>query len=346
MTKATSSLYTLIRRELQEYRSSLVITPFAIAACLSGIMLISVLAADRIAFVGQDIAEALLNAEDDSEITVTIDLSDAENPAFEHHRLDSPSAARPGASEAGAGRSGSAQSATSAQLKGQDVIAGGIDPLLIILNTLMMLVLMAVTANYLLGCLFTDRKDRSILFFKSMPVSDWEQVRAKLMVAFVVAPILFILAALIVQCATVLLSMLLVWRLDMDPVTDVLAHVSALQLLINSVVGWCITALWLAPTYTWLMLASAGAKRTPFLLAVAPVIALFVVEGAFLGTEYFGNAVAAHLPHYAGPQDAVGIYLNGSEWLHIDLLSMAGGLVFSGLAVWLTVVLRRYRFEL
>ncbi|MEM7279372.1 MAG: hypothetical protein AAF385_14755 [Pseudomonadota bacterium] len=190
------------------------------------------------------------------------------------------------------------------------------------------------------------RPDRSILFFKSMPVSDWDQVRAKIIVALIAAPLIFIIAGIIAQFATVLLCILLAWRLNIDPIASVLGHVDALPLVVNSVLGWCVTALWISPVYGGLLLASAAARRSPFLLAVAPVIALFVVEQAFFGTEYFGNAVAAHLPHYLGAQDAVGIYLNGSEWLQIDLLSMAGGLIFAVLAIWATVYLRRYRFEL
>lgn len=347
MTKVTPSIPAMIRRELQEYRSSLVITPFAIAATLSGIMLISVLLADRIAFVGQDVIEAAVNTEGSSEVTLTIDLEDENNLIIQEHRIEPPTTPSKPVTDAANSSSGSAVAPPSAlQKNGADIIAGGLTPLLIVLNTLMMLVLMVVTANYLLGCLFNDRKDRSILFFKSMPVSDWDQVRAKIAVAVVIAPLLFIIAALLAQCVTLLMCMLLVWRLDIDPFSEVLASVDALPLLMNSLIGWCVTALWIAPVYAWLLLASAAAKRSPFLLAVTPVIALFVLEYAFFGTEHFADAVNAHLPHYRGPADAVGIYVNGSEWQHINLLSLAGGLAFAALAICITVYMRRYRFEL
>jgi hypothetical protein len=197
-----------------------------------------------------------------------------------------------------------------------------------------------------LGCLYNDRKDRSILFWKSMPVSDTEQVAAKLLVAFVAAPLVYIIASFFIQIMTSGLSMLLVWRLDMDPNDTILDNIDFLPLLVNPLAAWLVTALWIAPLYAWVMLASAGARRSPFMLAVAPVLALVALEQIFLGSDLVGSAISRHFPHYAGSDDAIGFYFTGNEWAHIDVLKMGQGLLFAAAATWGTVWLRRYRFEL
>ena len=46
-----------------------------------------------------------------------------------------------------------------------------------------------VVAFYLLDCLYAERKDRSILFWKSLPLSDGFTVASKVVVATVVVPL-------------------------------------------------------------------------------------------------------------------------------------------------------------
>ncbi len=106
------------------------------------------------------------------------------------------------------------------------------------------------------------------------------------------------------------------------------------------------TALWVAPVYGWLMLASAFARRSPFLTAVAPVLGLMMIEGLVFGTNYVVSAVVAHIPHYIGGHSVVGFYFDGLYWQQVDMLSLLCGLVFAAGAVVACVYLRRYRFEL
>ena len=50
-------------------------------------------------------------------------------------------------------------------------------------------------AWYLLDCLYADRKDRSVLFWKSLPISDTTTVLSKLGTALIVIPLVYFVAA-------------------------------------------------------------------------------------------------------------------------------------------------------
>lgn len=344
----SSRMYTLVARELQEYRVSLLITPIAIAAALTVIMLASVLLADRISFMGEVVMDSLVKTQGSKQMKLTIAFD--EDSADVNHQYSIREQEEPIADEEwNFSRkwdfNPDHKAEPTAEVEDSDT-TGALNPMFNIMHSFMVLVLVSVTINYLLGSLFHDRKDRSILFWKSMPVSDREQVGAKLLVALIAAPFIYIAASFFSQLITALLSMLLVWRLDMDPAEAILGNIDILPLLVNPLAGWAITALWIAPLYAWIMLASAGARRSPFMLAVAPIIGLVVIERIFVGSDFVGTAVSQHVPHYTGTEDAVGFYINGREWAHIDFLKIGRGLLFAAAAIWMTVWLRRYRFEL
>jgi ABC-2 type transport system permease protein len=217
--------------------------------------------------------------------------------------------------------------------------------ILSVVHAILVLILLLTSVNYLLDSLYSDRKDRSILFWRSMPVGEWEIVLSKLATALVVAPLIYIAISLLLQLAWVLLMMLLVWRMDESPFEVVVQNIDFVALMLDPISGWIMTALLIAPTYAWLLCASALAKRSPFLMAITPVIALFVVEAVFLGSEHWGNAVQNHLPH-ATDSSAVGFYLFGPNWMSVDLLSVGAGLLFTVAALSAAVWLRRHRWEL
>jgi hypothetical protein len=227
----------------------------------------------------------------------------------------------------------------------RDLSGRELNPLLSVVHGILLLVLLITSANYLLSALYDDRKDRSILFWRSMPVSEWQVVLSKFVVALVMAPLLYIAISLLLQLAYVLLMMLLVWRMDQDPFEVVIGNIDFLTLMIDPISGWLLTALWIAPAYAWLLLASAAARRSPFMLAALPIVGLALAEGIFLGSTHVLQAVNNHLPHVSD-SSAVGFYLFGPDWTGIDLLSMGGGLVFCTLALTGAVWLRRHRWEL
>src|ERR1700730_16397507 len=148
------------------------------------------------------------------------------------------------------------------------------------------LVMVIVLSFYLMDCLYQERKDRSILFWKSLPVSDANTVISKLLVAVVVVPLGVYLTAMV--CGVLFQA---VW-----------AARTAAGSLPNIAVGWdtvawlkvqglmlyglVVSILWYAPMAAFLLLVSAWARKNVFLWAsLPPVIAIFMERAAF-GTRY------------------------------------------------------------
>ena len=348
---ATLRRYTLLQKEMQEYKRSLVWTPVAIAAVLTLLMLVSVLVANRITVMSDTFLEVIAQEEFGVSPVLVIDLDDPgtageAGPPGELLEVEvSRPEEAPAEEEWNFSREWRFEPSQRDKPEYEPTEVGSLNPLLSVIHGFLLVFLVLVTVNYLLGCLYNDRKDRSILFWKSMPVSEWEEVLARLAVALVVAPAVYIGVSLLLQMSFVLLAMLLVWRLDMDPFATILDNIHFGDLLLQQVGGWLMTALWVAPIYGWLLLASAFARRSPFLTAIAPVIALVVLESFLFGTNYFITAVVAHIPHYIGGESVVGFYLDGLYWEQVDILGLLSGLVFAVITVAGSVYLRRYRFD-
>ncbi|RLQ23869.1 hypothetical protein DWB85_01575 [Seongchinamella sediminis] len=351
---ASASLrrFTLLQKELQEYKRSLVWTPVVIAVLLTLLMLVSVLVANRITVMTDTFLEVIAQEEFGVSPVVVIDLDDDDDievASAPQQTLEievSPPEETPAEEEWNFSREWRFEPSERDKPDYEPTEVGSLNPVLNVIHGFLLVVLVLVTANYLLGCLYNDRKDRSILFWKSMPVSEWEEVLTRLAVALLVAPAIYICVSLVLQMAFVLLAMLLVWRLDMDPFATILENIYFGDLLLQQVGGWLMTALWVAPAYGWLLLASAFARRSPFLTAVAPVIGLMVLEGIVFGSNHVVSAVVTHIPHYIGGDSVVGFYFDGLYWQQVDLLRMVAGLAFAGITVVASVYLRRYRFDL
>jgi ABC-2 type transport system permease protein len=149
---------------------------------------------------------------------------------------------------------------------------------------------LAVALNYCLDALYSERRDRSILFWKSMPVSDLTTVLSKFAMAMAVIPLIAFAIAFATQLALFLLTcvMLVVKGIDVSTLTSRLPLV---QMTIAMFYGLAVHMLWYAPIYGWLLLVSAWARKAPFLWAVLPVFALFMVEKIAFGTGYVAQLV-------------------------------------------------------
>jgi len=147
---------------------------------------------------------------------------------------------------------------------------------------------------YLLDALYAERKDRSILFWKSMPVSDTATVLSKAFTALVVVPLWIWLLSLVMGLLVFVVVALKVGGTPLAPLGNF--HVGtwfALQatLLLNLLVA----ALWYAPIAAWLLLVSAWAKRAPFLWAVLPPALLALFEDIVFDTSHVAQLIAYRL---------------------------------------------------
>jgi len=341
---------TLTRREMQESRTSLFWTPVLIAIGLIVVMFLSVLLAGRMSAVGDTMLQVLLQEESSRGVDISISIDGVESGRSSTYKIET----REGPVDEGEwdfSRDWEFNPEQGAQLQEElqekmDESGNNLNPILNIVHNLLLLVLFMVSVAYLLGSLYNDRRDRSILFWRSMPVSEWEEVLSKFFIVLIVAPTIYIVASIALQIAYILLAMLLVSQMDMNPVQLVLGNIDFVSLWFNQLAGWVITAIWLAPIYAWLLLASAAAKRSPFMMAIGPLVALVVLERFFLGTDVVVAAVANHLPHFDNEGHSLGFYLVGPDWSAIRYLDGVVGLMFTAAALTAAVYLRRYRFEI
>jgi ABC-2 type transport system permease protein len=144
------------------------------------------------------------------------------------------------------------------------------------------------SAWYLLDCLYADRKDRSVLFWKSLPISDSATVLAKLFTGLIVIPLVYFVAA---DVSTLLMAFIVSVRASSTVGAslwqpDVWLQLQALWLYLIVT-----TAIWYLPFSGWLMVVSAWARRAPMLWSLLPPLAAFLLERWFFGTHILGTAI-------------------------------------------------------
>jgi ABC-2 type transport system permease protein len=134
---------------------------------------------------------------------------------------------------------------------------------------------------YLAGSLFDDRKDRSILFWKSLPVSDGMTVASKLLTACVMVPALFLLAIILTQLALLAIASIYSLLAGVNPFSHIWVPASLPRLWTVMALGMLVQALWLLPIYAWLLFCSSWAPRLPILIAIAIPAGLAIAQHSY-----------------------------------------------------------------
>ena len=147
---------------------------------------------------------------------------------------------------------------------------------------------------YCLDALYGERRDRSILFWKSLPVSDLTSVLAKFSIPMIALPLVAFVVILALQLVmTLVATVALVARgLDASPLWTQMPMLQGTGVLLY---GLATLALWHAPIYAWFLAVSAWARRGPLLWAVLAPLALCVIERIGFGTTYLTRLVVYRL---------------------------------------------------
>ena len=202
---------------------------------------------------------------------------------------------------------------------------------------------------YCVDALYGERRDRSILFWKSLPVSDATTVLAKVLVPLVVLPAFAIVLSVIVQAILMVLGTPIFLAHGMSP-TLLWREYDFVQGRVIMIYGLGATVLWYTPLYAWLLLISAWARRAPMMWVIVPPMALGALERMALGTTHFGNFIKYRLWGAMTaafiPEASNGNVNELSDLDPIKFLSSPGlwsGLLFAGLFLMAAVRLRRNR---
>jgi ABC-2 type transport system permease protein len=206
-----------------------------------------------------------------------------------------------------------------------------------------------VSIIYSLDALYGERRDRSILFWKSLPVSDLTTVLSKASVPLLVLPVVAFVITLATELIMLLLSsvVLLASGLSASTLWGQLALAKIMLMLLYHLV----TAhmLWYAPLYAWLLLISAWAPRAPLLWAALPPFALYIFEKTAFHTSHFvdflnyrfnGGTEAVTNTGGSFPMDP-GLHV--TPGLFLATPGLWGGLVFAAIFLFVAARLRRYR---
>ena len=151
-----------------------------------------------------------------------------------------------------------------------------------------MMVALLIQLYYFLVCLFDERRDMSIYFWRSMPVSDATAISTKLLTGALVIPGIFMLAATVTLVLALVLAFIGCIALSVGYDISIWHVWGSLELFTNVSLVWLSLipfVLWLFPLFAWLMLMSMFANKAPFLWALLPIIILVLVE-AFV-VHYF-----------------------------------------------------------
>ena len=181
-----------------------------------------------------------------------------------------------------------------------------------------------VITFYLLDCLYTERKDRSILFWKSLPVSDRDTVLSKFLVAGVVVPLgVYLLAGVsALICMTIL-------HVRFDAIAWDFSGWARMYSVFF--VGLIACMFWYAPVMAYFMLVSAWARRSVLLWAVLPPVIALLLEAYALESNY----VATFLKYRLGTPQGL-VRPNDPEKLQFGVMHVSEFLAQPGL--WLGLV--------
>jgi len=146
-----------------------------------------------------------------------------------------------------------------------------------------------------LGSLYDERKDNSILFWKSMPVSDLQTILSKLLTVTLVIPFVAIVFAFIFQIFLLIVGSLATIGTDYSAWDILWSATNLPAMILNEIIYVIMYGLWALPVFAWFMFASVIAKRSPLLVASIPVALFALFEGLFFHTRYLIGFISKHL---------------------------------------------------
>jgi ABC-2 type transport system permease protein len=181
--------------------------------------------------------------------------------------------------------------------------------------TLIFLVIMPIYAGwYLLDCLYADRKDRSILFWKSLPISDTQTVLAKLAVGLLIIPAVYVAIA---DLTTLAFDFVISLRIGEWGTSGLWNPKAWFDMQIVWLYAIVTLAVWYLPVAGWFVFVSAWATRAVILWSLLPPLAIFLGERWAFGTHVFGSALLDRLG--VGYGRALHTIGDGSVWKHIKI---------------------------
>ncbi|MCH7820836.1 MAG: ABC-2 transporter permease [Proteobacteria bacterium] len=233
----------------------------------------------------------------------------------------------------------------------------------LLLNTSVLLIAMWIlTIFYSLDALYTERKDKSILFWRSLPITDTEAVLSKLLTAAILIPLVTFVAVIVSHLINLLLTSIwisfeggsashLIW--GSVPLFDTWAAILIVMIA---------APLWASPIIGWFLFVSAWTKRSPLLMAFLPIIVLALLEYVVFRSHLLFAAIGSrtqliNMPIFnvdpsvffndnnfpIHPQDGLSLLAHLDVGKFVTSPGLWAGLAVCGLLVTAAIYVRRYR---
>ncbi len=183
-----------------------------------------------------------------------------------------------------------------------------------------------VQLYYFITCLYDEKRDQSVMFWRSLPVSDAMTIASKAITGAVVIPAIFYSAATALLVIGLVLAFIACIVLSMGFDISLWGFWSSANMVSALGAIWLTllpTAIWLLPLYAWLMLMSIYAKKAPFLWAVLPIVVLLIIEGIVvhylhLSQPFFGHFIVDYFA--INPENTTSFEIGGE---HASIFSPA-----------------------
>ena len=231
------------------------------------------------------------------------------------------------------------------------------------LSTTFVFSMWILTIFYALDSLYAERKDRSILFWRSMPSTDLETVLSKLLTAMLVIPLVTFAMILVTHLAVLLFASVWVAARGGSGLTLIWGSVPFFDNWTATLIFVLALPLWLSPFIGWFLFISAFTKRSPFLTAFLPIAILPMLENMLFDTAVFAEAFfvrSIKMPLFIDLRTMERLFEDGDNFAlladaHLSLLGLMDlsgflttpnlwlGLIVCGLFTAAAIYVRRYR---
>ncbi len=190
-----------------------------------------------------------------------------------------------------------------------------------------------VTFFVLLATLFDERKDRTALFWKAMPVRDLDTVLSKLIVPVWIAPVVSVAAIVVSQMFVLIALSIMLWGNGYISTAEIWWHAGLLQGAFEWLATFATWGFWSLPIWSYLLLVSSAAPKAPFLWAVMTPLLVAAIEWAAFGSHRLLGFIASHIGTEAMP-----LLFGDSSGASASVFANVGALWVSA-GMWLGIVL-------
>ncbi|MDG0978665.1 MAG: hypothetical protein P8O79_02960 [Halieaceae bacterium] len=332
----------LLRRDFIEYRGSFLVTPIVIAAFLAVVSWGGAVFASQFSDWEEGIGWFVANQIPDAKVDIEIRSSEGAEVSSQVGEWVYPSASSAGADQSEWDFAADWTFSAPRLSSGFDDLKDGkeFNQVLNALNVVFLLVMWTISVNYLAGSLYNDRRDRSVLFWRSMPISDRREVFSKYLTVGLAVPLVYAVISIVTQLVIVAAGAFFLAR-TAAPLEQVstFSWFSIAEIFRNTALKLPVMIVIVCPLYAWSLVASAWAKNSPVLWMFGLPAGAIFAERWLLGSSWLAERVARCLP--GGESYGSMMDMFQATWPE----QIAGVVVGVGLLL-LAAKIRRYRLEL